>query len=192
MYNMKDMFNAPGSDKAPMTKQLQWSLPSYCTKTGQVVQWPHHEQDCAPKKSCEMTSNMHKCILSYNIVKEYYQDLQWKNILMKETEIMDNMDFENQMVAEGSVDSYMYRTRMYIIMGEAHRRRGIPSVALEYFEKSRKVTDLADYPSNPIGQKLKDVAYSNLAALLKDNGDFDKSNMLYKTIKEMRENATKK
>jgi len=137
-------------------------------------------------------SKTYKGILIYNVVNEHYQNSQWERILMNEKEVLDNMDFENEMAAEASIDSYIYKTRMYGMMGEAHRRRGNMSMALENFEKSRIVTDLTNYPSNPICQKDKYVSYLNLAALLKDTGDFDKSIILYKTIQEMRENASER
>ena len=136
-------------------------------------------------------SNKHKGFLIYNVVNEHYQNSQWEHVLMNEKEVMDKMDLENEMAAETAIESYMFKTRMYGMMGEAYRRRGNICMALEYFEKSKIVTDLKNYPSNIDCQKDKYVSYLNLASLFKHTGDFDKSIILYNTIQEMSNNDTK-
>jgi len=105
---------------------------------------------------------------------------------MNEKEVLDKMDWENEMAE--AVDSYMYKTRMYGMMAEAYRRRGNICMALEYFEKSRMVTNSTNYPSNRVCQEDKYVSYSNLAALFKHTGEFDKSIILYRTMQEMSDN----
>ena len=130
----------------------------------------------------------HKGMVIYNVVNQHYQNSQWERILMNEEEVLDKMDRENE-VAE-AVDSYMYKTRMYGMMAEAYRRRGNISMALQYFEQSRVVTDSTDYPSNRVCQEDKYVSYSNLAALFKHTGEFDKSIILYRTMQEMSDNTT--
>jgi len=92
------------------------------------------------------------------------------------------------MAASAAIESYMYKTRMYGMMAEAYRRRGNICLALSYFEESRIVTDLTNYPSNIDCQNDKYVSYFNLAALLKHNGDFEKSIILYNEMQKMSNN----
>jgi len=77
---------------------------------------------------------------------------------------------------------------MYGMMAEAYRRRGNISMALNYFENSKNITDLTKYPNNEKCQHDKFVSYSNLAALFKHTGDFDKAIILYKTMAKMTAN----
>ena len=189
---MKDMCSAPGCDKALPTKQLQCArckTAFYCGKACQVAAWPDHKQQCAKKKSCPMfaahISNKHKGFSVYNVVNKHYQNSEWELILMNEKEILDKMDLENEMATDAGIESYMYKTRMYGMMAEAYRRRGNICMALPYFQKSRIVTDLTNYPSHIDCQNDKYVSYSNLAALFKHTGDFDNSIILYKTMQEM-------
>jgi len=130
-------------------------------------------------------SNKHKGFSVYNVVNKHYQNSEWELILMNEKEILDKMDLENEMATDAGIESYMYKTRMYGMMAEAYRRRGNICMALPYFQKSRIVTDLTNYPSHIDCQNDKYVSYSNLAALFKHTGDFDNSIILYKTMQEM-------
>ena len=130
-------------------------------------------------------SSKHKGFSIYNVVNKHYQNSEWELILMNEKEILDKMDLENEMATDAGIESYMYKTRMYGMMAEAYRRRGNICMALPYFQKSRIVTDLTNYPSHIDCQNDKYVSYSNLAALFKHTGDFDNSIILYKTMQEM-------
>ena len=133
-------------------------------------------------------SKTHKGILVYNIVNKLYHNSQWESILVHEEEALEKMDLGNEKAS--GIDSYRYTTRMYGMMAEAYRHRGNMCMALEYFEKSRLVTDSTNYPSTHAFEEDKYVSYSNLAALFKHTGDFDKSIPLYKTMQGMSANST--
>jgi len=130
-------------------------------------------------------SNKHKGFSIYNVVENHYDNSEWELILANEKEVLDNMDSEHEMATSGAIESYMYKTRMYGMMAESYRHRGNICMALSYFEESRIVTDLTNYPSHVDFQKDKYVSYSNLAGLLKHTGDFEKSIKLYKTMQEI-------
>jgi tetratricopeptide (TPR) repeat protein len=77
---------------------------------------------------------------------------------------------------------------MYGMMAEAYRRRGNIFMALIYFENSKNVTDLTNYPNTAVCRNDKYVSYSNLASLFKHNGDLDKAIVLYEKMTEMNTN----